>query len=272
MPRSFNGTTQYLYPVNTTSGVAEGFGTGMFDELVAYTAMGWINAAGTVTAGSWYGETRFDDNNPFFTLRVNSGKAQVGARKTGNSGTPELNFVNSVATVADGTWHHFAYVQDGLGSPTTYWMFVDGVLDSSGTYTGGATLVSRFRIGNIYRASGDANFYTGKLAHIATWRRKLSPGEIAAIYRGIPIRNFSPHHYWPLLGGEVEPDFGFVGNYEARVNDGTVAPVGPAATGSSPQRAHLFRASNWLGQSSPVLKSLLAAATPSRPTFKAILL
>lgn len=243
MSRLFNGSSyvQAIVHGNALGPVTGGF----FSEVKPYTVMAWVNGAGTLTNVCYYAESNDLQNDPFLQCQANSGKARFFARKDGNGGTSELNGVATVATVFDNTWHHITYAQDGAGSPTTVRLYVDGALDSSATYTGGATSLTRSTIGALSRGT-DSNFFAGKMAQVAVWERMLGPGEITALYQGQPILNTTPTHYWPLVQGtNPEVDVATMLRFDGRVFGASPLAANPSVNGDNPNRAQTFRPRLW---------------------------
>lgn len=253
MSRHFTaGSSEYIWLTSALapSGVSnDAIGEGMFSQQAPYTLGAWINCPTPGVAGNYWGEGHHSFIQQFFQCQINtSGKAAFFARSDGNSGTSELNGPVTVATVADNTWHHVVFTQDGAAT-CTYRIYVDGAQDSTGTYVGAATTLNRALIGGLFRNITFSNFYTGFVSDVFMVRRMVGPGEVAAVYAGMSPLRLNPAHYWPLLGNTTEPDFGYTQSWEGR-------PIGGFVSGSRPLRQPVFKPSSWQDRYPQILRGL----------------
>lgn len=103
-----------------------------FDTTISstiFTFCAWIYTTSTNT------QSIFDKNGYFassfidfpFALRINSSKIQLNL-SSGNDFITDMQ-VNSTATISTNTWYHVGCTV----SPTNYTVYIDGVLDLSGT-------------------------------------------------------------------------------------------------------------------------------------------
>ena len=143
-----------------------------FDNTKNFTISGWINIA---KAGS--SETVFSTVN-------GSGTGGYGVYiSTGNVlGFIVYNGVGSSAVlgntvVTQKTWHHVAYVFTG---PTTANLYLDGVLDKTGSFTQNLASISANRF--IGTNSNLADHFNGKIDDLRIYNRALSDLEVRQLY------------------------------------------------------------------------------------------
>ena len=153
----------------------------------ALTIVLWINATGTgQTDLRFFSEGNTTNSNPLFNLGTHS-------TATDNSvdlffrqaGWTEVNHIRTTGQPLDGTWHHFAFVQQEDGSRTIYF---DGVADPLAipAKQAGAWSVNDTTIGGILRAS-PSHWITGLIDEVAVWKRALSEAEINDVrVNGVP--------------------------------------------------------------------------------------
>ena len=160
-----------------------------------------------------------------YSLHIASGGA-IGFRIGDGGGT--FDTAAGGTAVTTGVWHHLAGVKNGTGVNALKG-YCDGVEQASVT--------SNVAIGDSAQAlvfgrisNSDTNITDGLLAEIAIWNVALSPGELAALAKGVSpllIRPQSLKGYWPLLGtGSPERD------YSGQGNAATI--VGSVAAGNHP--------------------------------------
>ena len=146
-------------------------------NLSAYTVEAWAKAPAQLDKRI-YSEASTASNNQLFSLGSdNSAGTKLRAYVRDNTGTARLD-VNSVATVFDNSWHHIAWV-DTAG---TYQLYVDGVLDRSGTYTKNSKTFDRYALGTVLRAS-PITFFDGKLSDVRFWTTARTGAQILANYQ-----------------------------------------------------------------------------------------
>lgn len=113
------------------------------------------------------------DNDQWFSLRVESGKAYAEQR---NVGHPEAI---STTDINDGEWHHVAAVYTGN---TNRIIYVDGVNeDTDGSSVSFPTSLNRWSIGRIGDSS-PGQVLTGSVDDVRIYNRDLSDSEISALY------------------------------------------------------------------------------------------
>ena len=153
----------------------------------ALTIVLWINATGTgQTDLRFFSEGNTTNSNPLFNLGTHStasdNSVDVFFRQ---AGWTDVNHIRTTAQPLDGTWHHFAFVQQADGSRMIY---IDGVADllaipakAAGTWS-----VNDTTIGGILRAS-PSHWITGLIDEVAVWKRALSEEEINDVRaNGVP--------------------------------------------------------------------------------------
>ena len=136
---------------------------------------------------------------------VNAGTLGHGGNQDNTVGTVTIDAWYSTfgwtsrKTVNDGSWHNVVCVCDGVGNWAIY---IDGVLDSSGSPGAGAANEGangdagtwNFAVGatfnTIYPNEGVAGDpFTGNIDEVAVWDNALSPNQIASTYsNGIPFQ------------------------------------------------------------------------------------
>jgi len=200
MSRLFNGTSDFI-----SADAAAGF-----SEQLPYSIAMWVNKPAAATRNV-YTESSSSSGNPYFQL-LNStgGRLTVLIRKnTGTGNQVGVNTTNDAAgTCFDSTWHHICYTQDGAA--TCAWaVYIDGLLNISGSYTSGATTLNQIRIGCLQTTGAATQFYNGSLEDLGIFHRQLSAKEVLALASGLPASFLGPTHYWPIWGVDSsEPDLG----------------------------------------------------------------
>ena len=153
----------------------------------ALTIVLWINVRGQgQTDLRFFSEGNTTNSNPLFNLGTHSTAADnsvdVFLRQTGWT---EVNHIRTTGQPLDGTWHHFAFVQQADGTRTIY---IDGVADPLAipAKQAGNWLVNDTTIGGILRASA-SHWITGLIDEVAVWKRALTEGEISDVMvNGVP--------------------------------------------------------------------------------------
>jgi hypothetical protein len=163
---NFDGIDDY---VQTSIPSIQGTAARTYEAWIRTTANANPNAGGTQKAiidmGSFTTGARFT-----MSLLFNNGiRIEVGG-----SG------LNSTRPLNDGLWHHLAAVYDPLSSAASYFLYVDGALDTSGVLTtaintGAGDVVIGRRIDGINRWNGD-------LDEVRIWSVARSASEIQTNY------------------------------------------------------------------------------------------
>lgn len=189
-------------PIDCTGGFAFSDSAGLYSESVAYSIAAWVNRAATTSTQTFYGEASRSTTVPILSLQTGatSGRASVFLRN--NANTIGILNIGTALTVFDGTWHHFAYVQDGAGN---WQVYVDGAADSNchGTFTPGAITVPTIGVGCLRQNPTTQTFGSGKVAHVATWQRQLAAQEVKSLANGMIPSRLGPQRYWPLWIAET---------------------------------------------------------------------
>ena len=79
-----------------------------------------------------------------------------------------------IVTLSADTWYHIALTWDG----TNYVVYVDGVSEASGTYTGLSTLNSIADIGNTGNSNERIETFQGLLDEVRIYDRVLSADDV----------------------------------------------------------------------------------------------
>tara|TARA_B100000287_G_scaffold147328_2_gene139052 strand:- start:443 stop:2371 length:1929 start_codon:yes stop_codon:yes gene_type:complete len=84
--------------------------------------------------------------------------------------------ISSTSTGLSGSWHHVVVTYDG----TTYCLYLNGVLETTGTVSQTIDVTTNARIGSSSAAT--ANYFEGKLCDVAIWDAALNANTVASIY------------------------------------------------------------------------------------------
>jgi hypothetical protein len=137
-----------------------------------------------------FSEANTGSSDPLFNIGTDNNGTEVAAFYFRQAGWTAVDHARTTAAPYDGTWHHFAFVQNA-GQRRIY---IDGVLDPlqlpakpAGTWN-----VNDTTIGGILRASAD-HWVSGLIDDVAIWDRALSPEEInQVVTEGIPVATANP--------------------------------------------------------------------------------
>ncbi len=165
------------------------------------TVMAWVKtsqSAGTYPAIAGKYQVNSLDG---WGMALNQGRLHCWYYRSSGNGL-EPNYANaSDRFIADGQWHHVAFVVDANSGR----LFIDGQLVRTEPWTGTAgptTSTTPLRLGN-YTSS--AVFLNGSIDHVSIWNVASSPSDIAQ------------YSHLPLTGGEP----GLVAAYEMDEASGT---------------------------------------------------
>lgn len=212
MARSFNGTSDNI----RVDGAVVIGGSSFSTFSLAF----WVNAATPASQRGIYSEGNSGSagSNFWWVFANTNGKIHWTINNT--SGTNVLT-QDSNTSVFDSTWHHCGFTMDASGN---WVMYIGGASDKSGAAVNGACTPNRAAIGELVR-SGTGNFFSGSIAHLATWTRTLTAGEMASLAAGLPPTHIGALHYWPLWGKDSpEPDLG-TGTHTTGTVTGTTVPT-----------------------------------------------
>ncbi len=254
MARKFNGSTDRINV--DTALLQPNLFTGTFSLAV------WVKGAAQANTGI-YSEGQTGATSQFWWIGPDS-TATSKMRWSPTNGPAA--YVTS-ATVFDSTWHHYALVVTN----NTYWVYVDGVLDGGPTNISAAQVgpsgLGRATIGALGRSTF-GNFFTGQIAHLATWgNRPLTAEEVRMLARGVHLPSaYQPTNYWQLSG----PDGVTARSLGRRRNHGTL--VGTTFSADVPPLVGRTQPSIW-GQryarwrvpelALPFINSVATVYTPS---------
>ncbi|MDO7850258.1 M36 family metallopeptidase [Hymenobacter convexus] len=142
-----------------------------------FTIETWVNTTQTGGTGTqwWQGAGLVDGEVGGATndlgLTLLGSKAAFGL---GNAGSADYTIISSV-NINDGRWHHLAATRQGA----TLQLYVDGVLDASGTGAGTGTRNSpTLRLGAIQ--SGAGGYFSGRLDELRVYSAVLTQANIRA--------------------------------------------------------------------------------------------
>jgi Concanavalin A-like lectin/glucanases superfamily len=222
VPRSFNGSSDKVV-ANAARLYAPG---------AAFTVAMWLKVPALASSGAadiqLYSEANTGNANNVFGLGSKASVSLSGVRLfiKDSAGITQVDSTGSI-TAFDNTWHHLVYSQNASGGWKTY---VDGVQDLSATYTAALT-PNDLTLGALVRST-TANFLNGSLAHVATWNRQFSAGEVMSLAAGLLPSHLGPSHYWPLWGNDSpEPDLGVAAH-----TSGTLTGTASSAGGKTGRR------------------------------------
>ena len=184
-------------PVGTNTGTPVGtttFGaTGALNTALSLSATGYIdvgnsagvNLSGSLTLSAWVNISSFTAGwQPIVAKGDSSYRIQrYGGNNTITFATSGLSTADmaSNSAVADGKWHHLVTVYNAGGSPNKL-IYIDGLLDKSGTYTGTLSTNSiHLTIGaNLEQG---APHFNGSIDDVALWNTALSASAVNTIYQ-----------------------------------------------------------------------------------------
>ena len=157
------------------------------NKHAAFTISLWINAVGAGQADlRFFSEGNTTLSDPLFNLGTHSTAADNSVDLYFRQSGEEVAHLRTVGQPLDGTWHHFAFVQQADGERAIY---IDGVLDGLAIPPKRPQIAWNFNdttIGGILRAS-PSHWITGLIDEVAVWKRVLSAEEINDVrLNGVP--------------------------------------------------------------------------------------
>tara|TARA_Y100001963_G_scaffold100555_1_gene138384 strand:- start:305 stop:1516 length:1212 start_codon:yes stop_codon:yes gene_type:complete len=84
--------------------------------------------------------------------------------------------ISSTSTGLSGSWHHVVVTYDG----TTYCLYLNGVLETTGTVSQTINVTTNARIGS--SSSAASNYFEGNIDEVAIWNEALTATEATQIY------------------------------------------------------------------------------------------
>lgn len=228
MPRLFNGSSDFIGVVKNPNN-AGGIDVVRWNVGIEFSFSGWINGpSGVVSLRAIWALGSDTTSGPLFGASVSADRFQWFARHNDAGAPLDLN-TSSTAVVMDSKWHHVGFTVD---ASLNYVMYVDGVVDHSGSWSQSTTDLAgsasaTATIGALSRSLGRLDFFTGSIAHIAEWGRILSRGEMLALFLGTSPLYLQASHYFPLnegSGSVLALDYAQQHRYPG-VPAGTVASV-----------------------------------------------
>jgi len=204
---NFNGVGSYIDMLSSTSNV---------HNLSNYTIEFWVKSFPQIDK-RFYSEGSFVSNTPLFTIGTDNGnglKVRIFARD--DDGTVRLD-LDSSASIFDGRCHHVSF-EDSNGN---YKLYIDGVLDSSGTYVKNAKSFNKYTIGAVGRSTYAA-FYKGQISDFRFWTKSRTLSEIQSDYKQRLIGTETGlKSYFKLNESSVFSQFGYEARDFVNGNNGT---------------------------------------------------
>jgi hypothetical protein len=136
-------------------------------------------AAAAQSVGVIVSSGRTSSTNGYWFLSSGSTSTSKGRLVINDDSGNTLLAVETNADVCDGTPHTVTVRTEA--ATRTYWLFVDGFLDKTGTWTAGTLTLNRHTIGALGRSTY-GSYLTGKLHALAQFQRALTDTEIAAVH------------------------------------------------------------------------------------------
>ena len=224
-----NGSSGYVAIPTSTS--LNSLGTAAGGGKFTLSAWVYLNAYGTSTYSGVLG-----------TRNGSTGYSLVIAGSTFTGYTGKIFFLegtapmNSTGTLSLNTWYHIAAV----GSGTSVKLYINGLLDSTGTsnWTSGNNLAVGSQTGT------GAYFHNGLIDEVAIWKKALNATEVQQLYqRGASRLKFQVRSCastdptcaaaaWQGPDGSAGTYFSELNNMsvQAAVSSGTVKATGPSIT------------------------------------------
>lgn len=136
-----------------------------------------------ITASVWSKSSSASGSGQLMSFGVNNGSIYHACRQTGllDERANGLDNLLGTSAAANTGWNNIVCVWTATNQQAIY---VNGVLNGSGTYYGVTNKIVTFAIGSLYRQIGGtpANPYNGMMDDVAVWTDALSAQQIAAIY------------------------------------------------------------------------------------------
>ncbi len=216
---------------------------------VASTSLSWPSNGGSMSV--WVYPTSYSDwispagwkllgtNNGFILLDEGGsgspGKWRAVFNPNNTSGPGEVDAI-ALQNITQNTWQHLVMTWSLSGSTYTVKLYLNGVLQSSVTWTGtpGANGVGHFHFGN----SGDFadNYFLGKVDDVRVYNYALSYSQVKALYTvGTPATNVAHSNtttlssglvgFWPLDGGTLNWSTGKATDASGNANTGQLVAL-----------------------------------------------
>lgn len=211
---SFNGSNNYIDCGNDSS----------LRVTPNLTVSAWFKTS-TSQIGKFINRDGLASGTRDYALYQNGTNLQFWVSQSGN--ITETVLTSTGFTANDGNWHHAVGVCNG----TNIELYIDGVLNVSGTNSIAGINTSTYinEIGS--RTTGTGNFFNGSLSNISLWNTALTSSQITEIYNnGTPQTSisYSPISWWKLdAGGTTITDYGSGGNNGT--NNGATLVSSPVA-------------------------------------------
>jgi len=136
-----------------------------------------------ITASVWSKNNAASGSGQLMSFGVNNGSIYHACRQTGLLDERAFGVDNLIGTgaAANTGWNNIVCVWTAQNQQAIY---VNGVLNASGTVNGVTNRIVTFAVGSLYRQIGStpANPYAGLMDDVAVWDEALDAERIAAIY------------------------------------------------------------------------------------------
>ena len=186
---SGNGNNGTL--TNGTQYVSDGDGSWSFDGINDYVSTAITTFGNNTTWTVWINRVSSVNTFNMFMGRF----LPYFAAREGTNGFLFSNSINSVqksvysigVTVKDNTWYHLSFTTEYNGVDTTMKMYINGVLNNSGTFTGEQT-----QFGYAFSIGDGRNLpwypFNGEVNDVRIYNRVLTQAEITTIYNATKSR------------------------------------------------------------------------------------
>jgi RHS repeat-associated protein len=164
---TFNGSTQYVAGGDLS-----------VEEGSTFTIEAWAKTTASTTGMMIAGEGNTAAmSNAFAGLQTDATSgSHVRFLVVDDSGT--TSSITGSATINDGAWHHIVGVRNG----SSFKVYIDGKLDTSGTRTPGTVTLNTSSIGARKR-NGVTGYFAGSVDEVALYTSVLTANQINAHYQ-----------------------------------------------------------------------------------------
>lgn len=187
----FDGVNQYITVPNLSSTLND-------TASMAF----WINTTQVGVGNAWNSPavTGVDESGGVDDIFWGwlDGSGRIGITVGGD------NTTKSTSSVSDGTWHHVALTRDQ--SAGTFKVYVDGVLENSGSIATGVIGNSYTDIGRKVRTNGGEDFFAGLLDEVHVYSGVISDTDVTTLMA-------ETHPCPDLMCGTDQPSAGLYGEY-----------------------------------------------------------
>jgi len=158
------------------------------DDYVDLGTVAALNLTGAMSFSCWYKANSYTQNQAFIATSQNGGQANYAITFGFNDNKFELwnnatgPVITSTASIADSGWHHYVCTRAGSSGSWNLALYIDGVLDKSGTSavdpSGGSYPATIGRFG------GFGGYYLfGQIGDAALWSRAITAADVWELYQ-----------------------------------------------------------------------------------------